>query len=26
MLRTRSTSPPKSECPGVSIILILVFL
>ena len=23
ILSTRSTSPPKSECPGVSIILIL---
>ena len=26
ILRTRSTSPPKSACPGVSIILIFVFL
>ena len=26
ILRTRSTSPPKSACPGVSIMLILVFL
>ncbi|CAI8357468.1 MAG: Uncharacterised protein [Bacteroidota bacterium] len=26
IFKTRSTSPPKSACPGVSIILILVFL
>ena len=26
ILRTRSTSPPKSACPGVSMILIFVFL